>query len=49
MKFKFDALNNFKIVIETLQLINTRFKIIFFLQEIIVKMYKKKSKNYIKK
>ena len=49
MELKLDALDNPKIVTEALQLVNTRFRAISSLQEIIVKVYKEGPRGYIRR
>lgn len=49
MKLRLDALDNLKIVIKTLKLINTHFRIISSLQEIIVKMYEDDLSDHIRR
>lgn len=49
MKLKLDALDNPKIVTEALKLVDTRFRAISSLQEIIVRVYKDGPSGYIRR
>lgn len=49
MELRLDALDNPKVVTEALKLVNTHFRAISFLQEIIVEVYKDGPSNYIRR
>ena len=49
MKLRLNALDHFKVVTEALKLVNTHFRAISSLQEIIIEVYKDSSSDHIQR